>query len=157
MLHNKSLKTLKTNPEAFLANDKIKTMGALNSLRVMSLTSVTADRSFYCQRGDTVKRLLGSMSPFNAQPKGFLTFVRAVPEGARAADGSRPLLQRVGAAAQRVTLPVQVEGVLSGDAVGAAHPAAAATCWQVVLADVGRAHCTRQWTDSIEHRELNDE
>lgn len=68
------------------------------------------------------------------------TFVRAVSEGAGAADGPRPLLQRVGAATQWVTLPVQVKGVLSRDAVGAAH--AAAACWEVVLADVGRAHCT---------------
>lgn len=69
-----------------------------------------------------------------------LTFVRAVPEGAGAADGPRPVLQGGGAAAQRVSLPVQVEGVLGGYAVGAAHAAAA---WrQVVLADVSGAHCT---------------
>lgn len=91
-----------------------------------------------------------------------LTFVRAVSEGARAADGPRPLLQRVGAAAQRVTVPVQVEGVLSGDAVGAAHAAAphtaaaAATHRQVVLADVGRAHCTREQTKSVWRVEVSD-
>lgn len=94
----------------------------------------------------TCKQRLGCLLLF------LLTFVCAVSEGARAADGPRPLLQRVGAAAQRVTLPIQVEGVLSGDAVGAAHPAAAAaataaTCRQVVLADVGRAHCKREQTN----------
>lgn len=52
------------------------------------------------------------------------TFVSAVPEGTRSADGSRSFFQRVGAAAQRVTFAVEVERVLSGDAVGAAHAAA---------------------------------
>lgn len=67
------------------------------------------------------------------------TFVSAVSEGARAADGPRPFLQGVCAATQWVTLSVQVKRVLSRDAVGAAHAAAA---WrQVILADVSGAHC----------------
>lgn len=75
------------------------------------------------------------------------TFVCAVPEGAGAADGPRPFLQGVCAATQRVTLSVQVKGVLSRDAVGAAH--AAAACWQVILADVSGAHCTEETNTNI--------
>lgn len=66
------------------------------------------------------------------------TFVSAVPEGTGSADGPRPFFQRVGAAAQRVTFAVEVKRVLGGDAVGAAHAAAA---WrQVVLVDVSGTH-----------------
>lgn len=68
------------------------------------------------------------------------TFVSAVPEGAGAADGPWPFLQGGCAATQRVTLSVQVKGVLGRDAVRAAH--AAAAWWQVILADVSGAHCT---------------
>lgn len=66
------------------------------------------------------------------------TFVSAVPEGTGSADGARPFFQGVCAAAQWVTFAVEVEGVLSRDAVGATHAAAA---WrQVVLVDVSRTH-----------------
>lgn len=66
------------------------------------------------------------------------TFVGAVSEGTGSADGARPFFQGVCAAAQWVTFAVEVEGVLSRDAVGATHAAAA---WrQVVLVDVSRTH-----------------
>lgn len=70
------------------------------------------------------------------------TFVSAVPEGTRSADGSRPFFQRVGAAAQWVTFAVEVERVLGRDAVGAAH--AAATWRQVVLVDVSGTHWDKE-------------
>lgn len=63
-----------------------------------------------------------------------MNFVSAVPEGAGAADGPWSVLQGCCAATQWVTLSVKVKGVLGGDAVGAAH--AAAAWWQVILADV---------------------
>lgn len=71
-----------------------------------------------------------------------LTFISAVSEGPRAADGTWSFLQRGCAATQWVTLSIQVKGVLGGDTVGAAH--AAAAWWQVILTDVGGAHCTEQ-------------
>lgn len=72
----------------------------------------------------------------------FPTFVSAVPEGARAADGPCSVLQGCCAATQWVTLSVQVKGVLGRDTVGAAH--AAAAWWQVILADVSGAHCAEE-------------
>lgn len=71
-----------------------------------------------------------------------LTFISAVSEGPRAADCTWSFLQRGCAATQWVTLSIQVKGVLGGDTVGAAH--AAAAWWQVILTDVGGAHCTEQ-------------
>lgn len=70
------------------------------------------------------------------------TFVSAVSERPRAADGPWSFLQGGCTATQWVTLPVQVKGVLGRNAVGAAD--AAASWWQVILADVGWAHCTEQ-------------
>lgn len=75
------------------------------------------------------------------------TFVSAVPEGAGSADGSWPLFQRVGAAAQWVTFAVEVERVLGRDAVGAAHAAAARR--QVVLVDVSGAHWDKKKAESL--------
>lgn len=98
------------------------------------------DKSFLC----FLSRKVGSFSLVftgSASSKAHLTFIRAVSEGTRAADGPRSLLQGGCTATQRVTFSVQVEGVLGRDAVGAAHRAGA--CWQVVLVDVGRAHCMR--------------
>lgn len=70
------------------------------------------------------------------------TFIGAVPEGARAADGPWSFLQGGCAATQWVTLSIQVKGVLGRDAVGAAH--AAAAWWQVILANVSGAHCMEE-------------
>ena len=77
------------------------------------------------------------------------TFVSAVPEGARAADGPWSILQGGCAATQWVTLSIQVKGVLGGDTVGTAH--AAAAWWQVILADVGGAHCTEEQSIKISY------
>lgn len=71
-----------------------------------------------------------------------LTFISAVPEGTRAANGPWSFVQGGCAATQWVTLSIQVKGVLGRYAVGAAH--AAAAWWQVVLADVSGAHCTEE-------------
>lgn len=75
------------------------------------------------------------------------TFISAVSEGAGAADGPWAFFQGVCAAAQRVTLSVQVKGVLSRDTVGSAHAAAA---WgKVILADVCGAHYKEETNDKI--------
>lgn len=75
-----------------------------------------------------------------------LTFISAVSERPGAADGPRSVLQGGCAASQWVTLSVQVKGVLSGNAVGAAH---AAAWWQVILTDIGWTHCAEKDTLNV--------
>lgn len=79
-----------------------------------------------------------------------LTFICAVSKRAGSAHAARPLFQWLGASAQSVSLPVELERIMCWNTIRATHTGAR----EIELGHIGGTHCSQHKYQNITYKRI---